>query len=209
MNIDSVSVIFSISNSNRVSNEENGTKTEEICPICWENFDNQYEEELHICEHTIGKVVHAFHRKCIRNWVVRPQSDEGCPLCKNKIEKWKMRFTGLEITFSAPQIRNLGYRFFNRFEVRHPILSSVIFCFLATLTVACAGVWFSLWLMNIACIAIFFSLMTSSIEVLVISFLIGCMLWIGPLVRMTRELISDILEVIAPPIDDEPWIEQE
>jgi hypothetical protein len=70
-------------------------------------------------------------------------------------------------------------------------------------------VWFSLWLMNIACIAIFFSLMTSSIEVLVISFLIGCMLWIGPLVRMTRELISDILEVIAPPIDDEPWIEQE
>jgi hypothetical protein len=213
MNINPVSVIVSISNSNPVSTEK------ESCAICLLDLE---KEDHDICGHphigiepqSINDIIHPFHQHCIRGWMVRPQSNQRCPLCKHKIEKWYVRrSTLIEITFRAPngayQIHNLGYLFFNSFEVRHHILGPVIFYFLATLTVAFALVWFASVIATIAQFALLLGMITEAWKVCLTIFVIGNWLLIPRSFLVARESVRLILAEIAPPLESETWIEEE
>jgi len=48
------------------------------CPIC---FEGDSEELVAICRDVSGRVVHAFHRPCVANWLAK---SNDCPACRRR-----------------------------------------------------------------------------------------------------------------------------
>jgi hypothetical protein len=126
------------------NNDLTSTKVEaeEVCPICWEGFNPR---DLDLVGHELIKdekivVVHLCHRLCIGTWLSMPSSRKRCPICSVVIQKWRAKSSGAEIESDVlpGTIRTIhtGYLFFNRWQLRHTILSEFIFCTLLTLMLA-------------------------------------------------------------------------
>jgi hypothetical protein len=137
-----------------------------ICSICITPFEQAKEgeevaDEDIICGHPpmFGQtaledgsgLLHLLHKKCIASWLREVTAHGRCPVCRYAPERWQIWSSGNEITFEGPheaallvsvvnfriEERRVGYRFFNRWEVRRRCLSDAIRDFLFIVTLIC------------------------------------------------------------------------